>query len=188
MRMSGAAAVALLGVWLAAPAAAQTVDDVVARHVAARGGEAKLEAIQTIKLTRTVGTPFTKVNVTISRKRPNLLRIEQGAAGQPPVARGVNADAAWDMGAGGKVTTRTTFLPSNFSSPPVLSPLKYIPRSRQHTLFKCRLFDGAGPLLPVGSNAVHCMPPLPAESLRPQENRFWSRSNPNSESKPVDVR
>jgi hypothetical protein len=108
--MSGAAAGALLGVWLAAPAAAQTADEVVARHVAARGGEAKLKAIQTIKFTRTVGTPFTKVNVTIYRKRPALLRIEQGAAGQPPVARGVNAETAWDTGAGGKVTTRTAEL------------------------------------------------------------------------------
>lgn len=96
MRMSGAAAIALLGMLVSTPAAAQTVDDVVARHVAARGGEARLKAIQTIKLTRTIATPFSKVRVVYFRKRPNLLRIEQAPAGQPAVARGVNADAAWD--------------------------------------------------------------------------------------------
>jgi outer membrane lipoprotein-sorting protein len=106
MRISVAAAAALLGMTLAAPAAAQTVDDVVAKHLAARGGEAKLKAVQTIKFTRTIGTPFTKVNVTIYRKRPNLLRVEQAAPGQPPVSRGINADAAWDTGPGGKTTLR----------------------------------------------------------------------------------
>jgi hypothetical protein len=106
MRISGTAAAALLGMALAAPAAAQTVDEVVARHLAARGGEAKLKAVQTIKMTRTIGTPFTKVNVTIQRKRPNLLRVDQAAPGQPQVSRGINAEAAWDTGAGGKTTLR----------------------------------------------------------------------------------
>ena len=105
MRMSGAAAVAMLGMFLPSGAAAQTVDDVVARHVAARGGEAKLRAIHSMKLTRTIATPFSQVRVVYYKKRPNLLRIEQGPAGQPPLARGVNADAAWDTTARG-VTTR----------------------------------------------------------------------------------
>lgn len=95
MRVWGVAAVALLGMFVPA-ASAQTVEDVVARHVAARGGEARMKAIQTVKLTRTIATPFGKVNAVYYRKRPNLLRIEQGPAGQPPLARGVNPDAAWD--------------------------------------------------------------------------------------------
>jgi hypothetical protein len=106
MQMSRMAAAALVALGVAAPAAAQTADEIVARHLAARGGEAKLKAIQTIKVTRTVGTPFTRVNVVIYRKRPNLLRVEQAPAGQPTLARGINADAAWDTGAGGKVTLR----------------------------------------------------------------------------------
>lgn len=105
MRMSGAAAVALLGLFLPPAASAQTVEEVVAKHVEARGGAAKLKAIQTMKLTRTIATPFGRVNVVYYKKRPNLLRIEQGPAGQPPVARGVNADAAWDTTPGG-VTLR----------------------------------------------------------------------------------
>jgi hypothetical protein len=106
MRMSVTASALLLGSLVVSAAHAQTVDEVVAKHVAARGGEDKLKAIQTIKLTRTVGTPFTKVGVVSYRKRPNLLRIEQAAAGQPAVARGINADAAWDTLAGGKVALR----------------------------------------------------------------------------------
>jgi len=96
MRISGAAAAVLLGLVLSPTASAQTVDDVVARHLAARGGEAKLKAIQTIKITRTLATPFGKVNVVYYKKRPALLRIEQNPPGQPPLARGVNPEAAWD--------------------------------------------------------------------------------------------
>lgn len=109
MRMSGAVAVALLGFFLSPAASAQTVDEVVARHVAARGGEAKLKAIHTIKITRTIGTPFNRVNVVSYKKRPSLLRIEQAPAGQPPIARGVNADAAWDTTPRG-VTLRSAAL------------------------------------------------------------------------------
>ena len=86
---------------------AQTVDDLVARHIAARGGYDRLKAIQTIRITRTVATPFTDFEVVLYRKRPHLFRAEQRAVqpasakapagqGAPMVARGVNADAAWD--------------------------------------------------------------------------------------------
>ncbi|MBA3231295.1 MAG: hypothetical protein H0T05_00575 [Acidobacteria bacterium] len=107
MRMAGMAAVAMAGVWLATPAAAQTVDEVVARHVEARGGEQKLKAIETLKITRTIGTPFTRVDVVVYRKRPNLVRTEQKAAGQTATTvSGINKDAVWDPAAGGKVVLR----------------------------------------------------------------------------------
>ena len=88
---------------------AQTVDDIVAKHIAARGGMDKLKAIQTLKITRTVATGIgNNVRVIIYKKRPALYRGEQGPA-QPPGApltpRGVNADDAWDI-AQGKVTLR----------------------------------------------------------------------------------
>jgi hypothetical protein len=58
--------------------AAQSVDDLVARYIAARGGLEKLKAIQTIKITRIVATGIgTPVKVTIYRKRPQLYRVEQ---------------------------------------------------------------------------------------------------------------
>ena len=107
MRMTGAVAAVVCAMLLPAPAAAQTVDEIVARHVKARGGEQKLKSIQTIKITRTVGTPFTRVNVVLFRKRPNLLRVEQTPAGQSTASvGGVNATAVWDPAGGGKVALR----------------------------------------------------------------------------------
>jgi hypothetical protein len=106
MRLAGAAAMAVCTVLAAAPGAAQTVDDVVARHIQARGGEQKLKAIETIKITRTIGTPFTRVDQVVYRKRPNLLRIEQTPVGAATTASGINADAVWDPAPGGKTAIR----------------------------------------------------------------------------------
>ena len=96
MRLSFIAAGALVSLALAPGAPAQTVDDLVAKHVAARGGYDKLRAVQTIKITRTVATPFSKLKVVIYKKRPNLFRAEQTSPNQPMVPRGINAEAAWD--------------------------------------------------------------------------------------------
>ena len=107
MRMAGMAAAALLGLMVTATASAQTVDEIVAKHVEARGGADKLKAIQTIKMTRTMATPFTKVELVTYRKRPNLYRMEQKPAGAPAaVAGGINADAVWDPAGGGKHVLR----------------------------------------------------------------------------------
>jgi hypothetical protein len=83
------------------PSPAQTVDEIVAQHIAARGGRDKLNAIQTVKMTRTVamgiGDPS---RVIVYKKRPQLMRIEMGPIqpGAPPlILRGINQDAVWDM-------------------------------------------------------------------------------------------
>ena len=89
------------------PGAAQTVDDVVNRHIEARGGLEKLRAIQTLKISRTVVTPFSTIQAVTYKKRPDLYRAEQSAPGQPPIARGVNAEGAWDGAPGGKATMRS---------------------------------------------------------------------------------
>lgn len=100
-------------VWAAASmsgaAVAQTVDDLVSRHIDARGGHEKLKAIQTIKITRTVVTAFADVRVIIYKKRPALLRVEQGPlkSAAPLVPRGVSSDTAWDTGPGGKIVPRS---------------------------------------------------------------------------------
>ena len=88
--------------------AAQTVDDLVAKHIEARGGYEKLKAVQTMRITRTVATPFNDVRVIIYRKRPSLFRAEQGPTqpGAPLVPRGVSADGAWDT-IQGKVVMRS---------------------------------------------------------------------------------
>jgi hypothetical protein len=101
---------ALTAICLSVPSAgaAQSADEVVARHVAARGGLDKLKAVQTVKITRTAATAFSDIKVVIFKKRPQLLRVEQQstAPGAAPAARGVNPDAAWDPGPGGKVVLR----------------------------------------------------------------------------------
>jgi hypothetical protein len=88
---------------------AQTVDEIVAKHVAARGGMDRINALQTLKITRTVATGIgSNIRVIMYKKRPNLYRVEQGLAtpGASMTARGVNADAAWDTAPGGKITLR----------------------------------------------------------------------------------
>ena len=90
-----------LSVLAAAPASAQTVDELVTRHIQARGGLEKLKAVQTLKITRTVGTPFTTVALVIYKKRPALIRWEQTPKGQTvAIARAVNATGAWDIAQG----------------------------------------------------------------------------------------
>ncbi len=79
---------------------AQTVDEIVTRHIAARGGRDKLASIQTVKMTRTVASGIgTTLKVIVYKKRPNLMRVEQGPAqpGATMTPRGINADAVWDM-------------------------------------------------------------------------------------------
>ena len=109
------ATVSLLGlvvliVLVGAPASAlaQTVDEIVAGHIASRGGREKLAAIQTIKLTRTVASGIgTTLRVIVYKKRPALMRVEQGPAqpGATMTPRGINAEAVWDM-VQGKVVPR----------------------------------------------------------------------------------
>ena len=112
MRVSvfrAAALVALaisLPMLVAAPAAGQTVDDLVARHIQARGGYEKLKAINTVRITRTVATPFSSVQVVTFKKRPDLIRWEQTPKGQTTaIPRAINATGAWDL-AQGKVIMR----------------------------------------------------------------------------------
>jgi len=80
---------ALLGVLavavLTAPALAQTVDEVIAKSLEARGGLDKLKAVQSIRMTgkMTMG-PGMEAPVTIEMKRPRNARIEftiQGSTG-----------------------------------------------------------------------------------------------------------
>jgi hypothetical protein len=93
---------------LPALSSAQTVEELVAKNIAARGGIEKIKAIQTLKIIRTVGTGIgNNVKVIIYRKRPQLYRVEQGPAipGATMTPRGVNAEDAWDTQAG-KIVTR----------------------------------------------------------------------------------
>lgn len=99
----------LLGMVLLARASdAQSVDAIVARHIEARGGYEKLKAIQTVKITRTVATAFSRIRVVIYRTRPYLYRVEQGVlpAGQVSLSRLIATEGTWDI-AGGKAVSRS---------------------------------------------------------------------------------
>jgi hypothetical protein len=102
LRGSSFAGVAAVVVLAMAPAAAQgqTVDEIVARHVAARGGEARLKSVQTVKMTRSVATGIgTTLRVIVYKKRPNLMRVEQGPmqGSGALTPRGINPESVWDM-------------------------------------------------------------------------------------------
>jgi hypothetical protein len=108
MLVRSCAVVFAAGLCLPSTGAAQTVDEIVARHIEARGGMERLKAIQTLKITRTVATAFSDIKVVLYKKRPQLYRAEQQstAPGAQLTARGVNPEVAWDPGPGGKIVTR----------------------------------------------------------------------------------
>lgn len=97
------AAVALVS---SAPASAQTVDEILQKHYAARGGIEKIKAIQSLRITQTVGNPFSRTKVVILKKRPGFVRWEITPAGQTaPIPRAINAEGGWDTQQG-KVVAR----------------------------------------------------------------------------------
>ena len=70
---------------LATPAAAQTVDEIIAKHLEALGGMEKLKAVKTVRMTgrMTVG-PGIEAPVVMEIKRPNAMRMDitvQGIVG-----------------------------------------------------------------------------------------------------------
>ena len=86
------ATAALLGL-VAGPAAAATLDEVLARHERARGGKARWEAVRSLTLkgeqeTFSLVSPFTLI-----RAQPGRMRWEYDALGKPTVV-------AWDGEAG----------------------------------------------------------------------------------------
>jgi hypothetical protein len=102
MLMQMLAALLLL---IASHASAQTVDDLVAKNVEARGGLAKLKAIDSVRIDRTVAAVFTDIDIVIYKKRPNLYRSEQKAKDAPTITVRGFSDTAWES-AGGKTTVR----------------------------------------------------------------------------------
>src|SRR5438874_13379319 len=61
---------------LASAAAAQTVDDIVAKNLQARGGADKIKAVQTLKMTAKLNSQGMDLPMTLYAKRPNLTRKE----------------------------------------------------------------------------------------------------------------
>lgn len=61
---------------------AQTVDEIVAKNLAAKGGLEKLKAIETLRSTGTMSAQGQSVTMTSSSKRPNMTRQEITVNGQ----------------------------------------------------------------------------------------------------------
>lgn len=70
-----AAAVAMALVY-GSSAAAQSVDDLIAKNLQARGGEAKLRALNSMQITGTVSVQGMQLPMTVTAKRPNKMRQE----------------------------------------------------------------------------------------------------------------
>jgi outer membrane lipoprotein-sorting protein len=75
-------------------ARAQTVDDVVRRYVEARGGLAKLHAVQTLRLTGTLELPGVSAPYVLELKRPNKMRTEFTVEGQTGI-QAFDGRTAW---------------------------------------------------------------------------------------------
>ena len=85
---------AAAGVLLALPLAAQTVEDVIAKNIEARGGKEKLAAVQSARATGKMTMGPMEVPFTLEWKAPNRIRQEftvQGKAG----VRAFDGSTAW---------------------------------------------------------------------------------------------
>ena len=75
---------ALAAILIAGNASAQTpsADELVAKHLAARGGEDKLKAVNTMRLTGNVTVQGMDMPVTVVSKRPNKMKQEMTMQGK----------------------------------------------------------------------------------------------------------
>jgi hypothetical protein len=81
---------------LASPVRAQTVDDIVRRYLEARGGLAKLRAVQSLRLTGTMELPGVSAPFVLELKRPGKMRTELTVEGQKGV-RAWDGRTAWEV-------------------------------------------------------------------------------------------
>ena len=82
--LAGACALAALAL-IPARAQSPTVDDIVAKNLAAKGGVEKLRAVTSVRTAGRMKTPRGSVTVTNWTKRPNWMRREVVADGQTQV-------------------------------------------------------------------------------------------------------
>lgn len=97
-----AAAALVLGTALTATAAgAQTVDEIVALHLEARGGEEDWKAVQTRRMTATIYTQGIELAMVSTAKRPNLLHqqldLDIPGAGPMQIASVFDGTKAWTL-------------------------------------------------------------------------------------------
>lgn len=83
-----AALAVLMAGALATPARAQTIDDIVAKYIEAKGGLEKWRSIESQRMTASAATSGVVLDMVIIGKRPNLVRqdITVEIPGQGPIA------------------------------------------------------------------------------------------------------
>lgn len=91
LHLAAAAAIACLS---ASPAAAQSVDDLIAKNLKARGGEAKLRALNSMRITGKVTVQGMQLPMTVTAKRPNMMRQEMQIQDKR-VVTAFDGDRAW---------------------------------------------------------------------------------------------
>jgi hypothetical protein len=81
----------------AQPAAAQTVEEIVARNLEAKGGIERLKAVNSIRQTSRMSMPSqgAEAPVLVLSKRPNLLRQEVTISPNTKVVSGFDGKSAW---------------------------------------------------------------------------------------------
>lgn len=89
-----AAVTALLALVLVPVASAQTVDELVARNLASKGGLEQIRAIGSIRQTSEITTQGMVATMTVYAKRPNLMRQEMLMGGQT-VVNGFDGQTPW---------------------------------------------------------------------------------------------
>jgi hypothetical protein len=82
---------------LAAPASAQTVDELIAKATEARGGLARIKAVQSVRMTgRMTMGPGAEAPFTLEMKRPRSTRMDVTVQGQPSV-QAYDGKQAWGI-------------------------------------------------------------------------------------------
>ena len=95
VRMAFVAALAAL---LALPAAAQTVDEVIAKSIAARGGMDKIKAIQSARMTgRAIVGPGVEAPFTLEFKRPMQVRLDIVGQGITATLEAYDGKGGWQL-------------------------------------------------------------------------------------------
>jgi outer membrane lipoprotein-sorting protein len=88
---------ALVVTLVPAGAAAQTVDEIVAKNLTAKGGVPALKAVRAMRISATVKpTPEIEIPVTITTARPNKLKQESSVQGQQ-IIMAFDGTTAWSI-------------------------------------------------------------------------------------------
>ncbi len=82
---------------LGAGTSAQTVDEVIARSIAARGGLASIRAVQSVRMTGSMSTGPMDMPMVVEQKRPGRFRVEMTFQGSP-VVQAFDGQQAWTIG------------------------------------------------------------------------------------------